>query len=30
MDYICMYNWFMLLFTWNQHNIENQLSSNKV
>jgi len=25
-----MYNWFTLLYTWNEHNIVNQLYSNKI
>ena len=26
---MCVYNWFTLLYTWNEHNIVDQLYSNK-
>ena len=28
-EYMYMYNWITMLYTWNQHDIENQLYSNK-
>ena len=28
-EYMYMYNWYTLLYTWYQHNIVNQLYSNK-
>ena len=27
---MCMYNWIILLYTWNWHDIGNQLYSNKI
>ena len=28
-EYICMYNWTILLYLWNSHNIVKQLYSSK-